>query len=145
VRIQNGQFFPADLILLSSSESSGIAYIETSSLDGETNLKIRQAHSSTCHLISMDILKNFTAVIECEPPNENLNEFRGKLASPDGEVYPLTLTQLLLRGAKLKSTSWIFAVAIYTGHDAKLLMNSKTAPIKRCLLCSITIVFNGCV
>lgn len=41
--MENGDTFPADLVLLSSSEMDGIAYIETSSLDGETNLKIRQA------------------------------------------------------------------------------------------------------
>lgn len=34
--------FPADLLLISSSEPQGMTYIETSNLDGETNLKIKQ-------------------------------------------------------------------------------------------------------
>jgi P-type E1-E2 ATPase len=39
--INEGEIFPADLILLNSSLPDGTAYIQTSSLDGEKNLKKR--------------------------------------------------------------------------------------------------------
>jgi phospholipid-transporting ATPase len=115
-----------------------MAYIETSSLDGETNLKIRQANPSTAELTSTDALKNFSAIIECELPNRHLNEFHGKLSIPGNEVVPLTMGQMLLRGAKLKNTHWIFGAIIYTGHDAKLLKNAKTAPLKRSNIDTLT-------
>ncbi len=39
--VKNREMVPADMILLASSGDSGSAYIETSSIDGETNLKLR--------------------------------------------------------------------------------------------------------
>jgi magnesium-transporting ATPase (P-type) len=41
VLVKNREMVPADLVLLASSNDQGGAYIETSSIDGETNLKLR--------------------------------------------------------------------------------------------------------
>lgn len=45
-KISEGEFFPADLILLNSSAPKGICYIETKNLDGETNMKHKMSHKS---------------------------------------------------------------------------------------------------
>uniref|UniRef100_A0A914W4H3 Phospholipid-transporting ATPase n=1 Tax=Plectus sambesii TaxID=2011161 RepID=A0A914W4H3_9BILA len=132
VRVDNDHLFPADLVLLSSSEPQAMAYIETSNLDGETNLKIRQGLTATSHLLDHEKLANFNAEIECDTPNRHVHEFTGTLKLPDhGQAYPLGSNQMLLRGARLKNTKWVFGAVVYTGHDSKLLMNSKTAPLKR--------------
>ncbi len=43
VFVREGCTFPADILLLQSSAEQGIANIETANLDGEINLKIKQA------------------------------------------------------------------------------------------------------
>lgn len=42
VHLSCDEVIPADLLLLASSDSSGLCHIETSNLDGENNLKQRQ-------------------------------------------------------------------------------------------------------
>lgn len=79
VRIVNNAFFPGDMILLSSSEPQAMSFIETSNLDGETNLKIRQAVPATARLLETKDLLNFSGTVECEPPNRHLYEFNGVL------------------------------------------------------------------
>lgn len=43
VFVRNREMIPADLILLASANDGGNAYVETSSIDGETNLKLRNS------------------------------------------------------------------------------------------------------
>jgi len=43
VLVKNRELVPADMVLLASSNDHGSAFIETSSIDGETNLKLRNS------------------------------------------------------------------------------------------------------
>ena len=54
-----------------------------------------------------------------------------RLPPAAGSAIPLGPDQLLLRGAKLKNTTWVFGAAVYTGHETKLMKNSSAAPLKR--------------
>ncbi|XP_047545926.1 probable phospholipid-transporting ATPase IA isoform X4 [Vanessa atalanta] len=130
-KVLNNQFFPADLVLLASSEPQGISFIETSNLDGETNLKIRQASPDTARLDSVFTLADFRATVQCEPPNRHLYEFNGMLKEANAKTLPLNLEQMLLRGAMLRNTAWVHALVVYTGHETKLMKNSTKAPLKR--------------
>ncbi|XP_038106522.1 probable phospholipid-transporting ATPase IA isoform X6 [Culex quinquefasciatus] len=131
VKVQNNTFFPADLVQLSSSEPQGISFIETANLDGETNLKIRQGVPATAKILETKDLQQFEGTLESEPPNRHLYEFNGVLKEKDKPAVALGPDQLLLRGAMLRNTSWVFGIVIYTGHDTKLMRNSTSAPLKR--------------
>nr|XP_049697064.1 probable phospholipid-transporting ATPase IA isoform X3 [Helicoverpa armigera] len=130
-KVVNNQFFPADIVMLASSEPQGISFIETSNLDGETNLKIRMAHPDTARLDNTQALADFTATLQCEQPNRHLYEFNGMLKEPTAKTIPLGLDQMLLRGSMLRNTNYIYGVVVYTGHETKLMKNSTKAPLKR--------------
>ncbi|XP_027329392.1 putative phospholipid-transporting ATPase 9 [Abrus precatorius] len=130
VKVEKDEFFPADLILLSSNYDDAICYVETMNLDGETNLKLKQALEGTSKLQEDSAFQNFKAVIKCEDPNANLYTFVGSLELED-QQYPLAPQQLLLRDSKLRNTDFVFGVVIFTGHDTKVMQNSTDPPSKR--------------
>ncbi len=55
IKVEKDSFFPADLLLLSSTNDDGIAYVETVNLDGESNLKIKKALDQTKGLTKHNI------------------------------------------------------------------------------------------
>lgn len=44
---------------------------------------------------------------------------------------PLGPDQLLLQGAQIRNTPWVYGLVVYTGHETKLMRNATAAPIKR--------------
>ncbi|CAD5219936.1 unnamed protein product [Bursaphelenchus okinawaensis] len=131
VRMENEHFIAADLLLLSSSEPHGLCYVETAELDGETNLKTRTALKQTRDMgdIVGDIF-GFDGEIVCEPPNNKLDRFEGRLVYK-GQQYPLSNNNMLLRGCRLRNTRWCYGLVIFAGRDTKLMMNSGKSKFKR--------------
>ncbi|XP_071756359.1 putative phospholipid-transporting ATPase IA isoform X4 [Centroberyx gerrardi] len=130
IRVNGSDFVPADAIILSSSEPQGMCYIETSNLDGETNLKIRQGLQITAENKDIDSLMRLSGRMECESPNRHLYEFVGNIRLDGHSTMPLGPDQILLRGAQLRNTQWVHGIVVYTGHDTKLMQNSTRPPLK---------------
>lgn len=131
IRMENDQFVAADILLLSTSEPNGLCYIETSELDGETNLKCKQCLPETEDLGQDDsLIGAFQGEIHCEPPNNQLNKFDGTLTL-DGNTHSLDNDKILLRGCILRNTHWCYGVVIFAGKDTKLMMNSGKTKFKR--------------
>uniref|UniRef100_A0A3P9D5G9 Phospholipid-transporting ATPase n=1 Tax=Maylandia zebra TaxID=106582 RepID=A0A3P9D5G9_9CICH len=131
VKVTNGQHLPADMVIVSSSEPQAMCYIETSNLDGETNLKIRQGLPLTAGFQTLEDLMALSGRLECEGPNRHLYDFTGTLRLENQNPVPLGPDQVLLRGAQLRNTQWVVGIVVYTGHDSKLMQNSTKAPLKR--------------
>ncbi|KZV25180.1 phospholipid-transporting ATPase 9-like [Dorcoceras hygrometricum] len=130
VKVEKDEFFPADLLLLSSSYEDAICYVETMNLDGETNLKLKQALEVTSDLNEDVDIKDFRAVVKCEDPNANLYSFVGSMEFHE-QQFPLSPQQLLLRDSKLRNTDHVYGAVIFTGHDTKVIQNSTDPPSKR--------------
>ncbi|XP_015198388.2 phospholipid-transporting ATPase ID-like isoform X1 [Lepisosteus oculatus] len=131
IKLENNQFVAADLLLLSSSEPYGLCYIETAELDGETNLKVRQALTVTSDLgADISKLAAFDGEVVCEPPNNKLDRFIGTLFWKDNK-YSLNNEKMLLRGCVLRNTEWCFGMVIFAGPQTKLMQNSGKTKFKR--------------
>ncbi|KAK3333596.1 hypothetical protein B0T19DRAFT_130374 [Cercophora scortea] len=134
VRVQSEEPFPADLLLLASSEPEGLCYIETANLDGETNLKIKQGLPETVSMVSSSELSRLGGRIRSEQPNSSLYTYEATLTIQAGggeKELSVNPEQLLLRGATLRNTPWIHGVVVFTGHETKLMRNATATPIKR--------------
>ncbi|KAL4470893.1 hypothetical protein ABPG72_005927 [Tetrahymena utriculariae] len=121
IKIMKNEQIPADVILLQSSEESGVCYIETMNLDGESNLKLRLAP------IEVQLLQweNFSNIeVKYEAPNKYLYNFNGAMAYDESFNIPIKGINVLLKGSSLKNTEFVYGLVIYTGHETKIMMNS---------------------
>ncbi|EPY78567.1 testis flippase-like protein [Camelus ferus] len=108
----------ADILLLSSSEPYSLTYIETAELDGETNLKVKQAISVTSDMEdNLKLLSAFDGEVRCESPNNRLDRFTGTLTYK-GKNYILNHDRLIFRGCVIRNTDWCYGLVVFTaiGH-----------------------------
>lgn len=142
VRIYNEDQIPADIVILSTSDPDGACYVETKNLDGETNLKVRQALHSGRKIKHAKDCEQTEFVIESEPPHANLYQHSGAArwtqrsrenpAEPGTPMAePISINNVLLRGCSLRNTEWILGVVVFTGQETKIMLNSGMTPSKR--------------
>ncbi|GFN75741.1 phospholipid-transporting ATPase, partial [Plakobranchus ocellatus] len=155
VKIFMNEEFPCDMVLLSSEDSKGHCFITTANLDGETNLKTHYSQQETLSLRTPEALGNLRATITCKPQTADLYTFQGVMHfGHDADPQSLGPENLLLRGARLKNTPWVYGCAIYTGKETKMALNStaKKAKFSRVerklntfLILFFVILMMGCV
>lgn len=130
VKIHDNESFPADILICASSEEENVAFVETKNLDGETNLKSRNAVPSLTHLSSAKACAEAKLTVDCDRPDNNM--FRMTAAvNRDGETVPVDIQSTLLRGTVLRNTRWVIGLVIFTGEDTKIVLNSGGTPSKR--------------
>lgn len=119
---------PCDLMCLKTSLKTGMCFLDTMNLDGETNLKERMTFKET-KLLSDDEIIGMSGKIVCDEADENLEKW-----DANAEIIGMSFTQLvanskniILKGCtlRMKAEEYIIGVAIYTGHSTKIMKNAK--------------------
>jgi phospholipid-translocating ATPase len=152
VMLQNDQDIPADVVILSTSETDNVCYVETQNLDGETNLKQRQGLPGTAGLRTEHDCERARFYIESEPPHVNIYQYNAVLrwqidANETDTVRSgvshekadaVTYNNILLRGCVLRNTKWAIGIVVYTGNDTKIMLNTGRTPSKRSKMAKAT-------
>ncbi|CCF55679.1 hypothetical protein KAFR_0A02410 [Kazachstania africana CBS 2517] len=136
IRIHNNDEIPADMILLSTSDIDGACYIETKNLDGESNLKVRQALKCSSSIRSSKNIARSQFWVESEGPHANLYSYQGNLrwddsGSGESKNEPVTINNMLLRGCTLRNTKWAMGIVVFTGDETKIMLNAGVTPTKK--------------
>lgn len=134
VQVNDEEFFPADLLVIASKldenwDTGAYCYVETSNLDGETNLKIKTIPDVLLPLTGDQVLNCMNAEIKCDIPNGNIDEWNGRITvtgkDDNKAAAVLGPDNLLLRGSKLKNSTACYGLVIYSGNQTKIEQNSK--------------------
>jgi magnesium-transporting ATPase (P-type) len=158
IKVEKDEEFSADTLVIKSSNEHGYGFIETKSLDGETNLKEKAALEAFRHVNENEYM-NIQGYVECERPNENLSQWNGKLVPSQGFINKRNnnnnhihhngdneedemgeddednamyckMNHLILKGCVLKNTAYVCGIVIYSGKNTKIMKNSKSARFK---------------
>ncbi len=142
VLLRNYDTVPADIIILGVHEQnapvySGCCYVETKSLDGETNLKVRnQIKPLIGKMRTARHAASLIGNVIMEHPNKIVHQFTGTINITEASkcepfCVPVGHENLLLRGTVVRNTKWVFGVVINTGHDTKVMM-AMTKRVDKC-------------
>lgn len=149
IRISNGESLPADALLLATSSAKADCRVETINLDGESNLKNKQAILSAAEWsqisspLSCPDAGDESAVVQsapvpdaaqlsvrCGPPSAELYRFHGTMTASFCEPRNVGMGNLLLRGTALQQTDWALGLAIFCGRDTRVMQNAQSARSK---------------
>ena len=145
IKVEKDAEIPADLLIIKSSNENGFCYLKTSNLDGETNLKPREAINFYHNSINKESDLNILGSIEIDKPNKNIYSIEGCITKENSDKIYFNESNCLLRGGVLKKVKYIYGIVIYTGKETKMMMNIKKGAQKKSsldiLLNKIVIIF----
>ncbi|KAL3318913.1 Phospholipid-transporting ATPase IB [Cichlidogyrus casuarinus] len=145
VKVDNDREFPCDLLAVASTNPTREINVTTANLDGETNLKKFKPINSRFEYLRkvtanfdqesnafrpLEDKYDYSLTVNYQSPTKELDKFEGGATTQEGQTFNFEFENFLLRGAKLKQTEFVVGIAVYTGLDTKLSLNTKKAEKK---------------
>lgn len=137
VFLRENDEIPCDLAVLCSSTHNGICYVETSNIDGETNLKVRKeapglreriGGNSTEHVLRY--MNDNEISLVCPDPNANMHSFDAVMKFSKDPSISLSSVHFLQHVTTLKNTDYVFCAVVFTGKDTKFSLNQQSLRVK---------------
>ena len=131
IKLKNYEEVPCDFIMMKSSLPSGMCFLDTMNLDGETNLKEKMTFTETMEMSDDDLL-NLKGKIICDEANEFLERWDGNFEIENGPFDKLlgNIKNLILKGCTIRNTDYVIGVCVYSGHSTKIMKNAKPPALK---------------
>ena len=132
IKVNKDERFPADCLLLYTTEKNGSVFIRTDQLDGETDWKLRKAVAITqqgCNSEGTSLRRQSDWYLVANPPNNLIYDFKGFFSTSmdeddDQAKESLSLENTLWSNTVLASNGHVLALVIYTGKETRSEMNS---------------------
>lgn len=140
LRLEKNATSPADLLLLTTSDidTEQCCYVQTANIDGETYLKKRMCKKEIIDHVENNLMATLDWIegreIRYEPPTGSLSNFKIHVMPKTDEkqdIIACSSDNVVLRGAELRNTEWIYAVVLYTGVETKTLLATVNGRIKQ--------------
>lgn len=113
LKINQNQRFPADCILLYTTERNGTVFIRTDQLDGETDWKLRKACVATQSAQPVEnLIRRNDIQITANAPNDLIYDFKGTLRVGENQDDEDNQEE----GLSLENTLWQNTVLASSGH-----------------------------
>ncbi|BFU18284.1 phospholipid-transporting P-type ATPase, putative [Entamoeba histolytica HM-1:IMSS-B] len=126
--LPNNSRIPADGIPLQTTNEDGLVFIETSELDGESNLKQRLVPSHFIDKSYEDICKLKGDFLTTQP-DPNFDHFVGTFEI-ESQSYSVSEKNFIPNGCTIRNTERLLLFIVYCGFDTKLAKNSSKPKIK---------------
>jgi phospholipid-transporting ATPase len=128
ISLTSDSVIPVDMVVISTSNPDNKCYVETAQLDGETNSKPKFGKQVLQKYNTEAQLSALKGEIRCNAPAIDIHKFDATISLTDDkgnqiEEY-LDDSNIILKSCILKNTQQLYGIAVYTGEETKIMLNT---------------------